>query len=95
MQISEEMVEVARTAYHDARAEASGAGRRHDDSLMRAALEAVMSMIRAEVLEEAAKMALYCSGRLGDSAFKLSDAITHHYAGTEIAAAIRDLKKRK
>jgi hypothetical protein len=57
MQISDEMVEVARAAYHDARAEASGAGRRHDDSLMRAALEAVMTMMREEVIEECAKVA--------------------------------------
>jgi hypothetical protein len=50
--ITDEMVEVARAAYHDARS--SGIPRQAPESLMRAALTAVLPMIRSEVLEEAA-----------------------------------------
>jgi hypothetical protein len=50
--ITDEMVEVARAAYHDARS--SGIPRQGPESLMRAALEAVAPAIRAAALEEAA-----------------------------------------
>ncbi len=50
--ITDEMVEVARAAYHDARS--SGIPRQGSESLMRAALEAVAPAIRAAALEEAA-----------------------------------------